>query len=187
MVKTLYDVLKEIEMLTSSHSVKHITTKHTKHFHKNKHMIPSIVLRTIGKKEIVYGEMALKKRFPYYLERPTQDYDVLSMTPEKDAREAERALDKQFGGDFFYVKPGRHPGTWRVMAHANQEGYADFTKPEGRIPFEKIHGKNYVKLGFEKKKRRKILQDPTSSWRHPKDRDAINRINIFQKKQKRRR
>ena len=126
--------------------VKRVSVAHTKTFHKKKHQIPVIIYSTIDKHEIIYGEKALKKRFPNYLERHTQDYDIYTKTPLKDAREAERALDKSFGGNYFYVKPAQHPGTYKVVAYANQEGYADYSKPEGRIPYDVIDGKKYVKL-----------------------------------------
>jgi len=160
---------------------KKVSVKHTQKFHKNKHKIPIIIYSTIDKHEIVYGEHALKKRFPKYLERPTQDYDIYSNTPKKDAKEAERALDQSFGGDFFYVKPAQHPGTYKVVAHANQEGYADYSKPDGKIPYETIDGKKYVKLSLEKEHRHKSLKDPNYSWRHAKDQDALNRIKLYEK------
>ena len=159
---------------------KRVTTKHTERFHMLKHRIPNIIKSTIGVKEIVYGEHALKVRFPGWLERPTQDYDVYSPNPKKDAIQAERELDSVFGGDFFFVKPAQHKGTWKVMAHANQEGYADFTKPSEKVPFDIINGIKYARLSLEKKHRVKSLKDKDFSFRHPKDKDALNRIKIYE-------
>lgn len=161
---------------------KKITTKHTQKFHKNKHHIPNIIKNTIGPREIIYGEHAIKKRVPRYLERPTQDYDIYSSTPRRDAHQAERALDRRFGGDFFYVKPARYPNTYKVVAHANQEGYADFTKPETKIPYDILAGKKYAKLSVEKQHRHQSINDPMFHWRHAKDQDALNRIKIYEKR-----
>jgi hypothetical protein len=165
--------------------LKYVSINKTKQFHLKKNIISKIVLSTIDPNEIIYGEQALKVRFPKFLERPTQDYDVFSPMPLKNAREAEKKLDKFFGGDFFFVKPATHPNTFRVIAHANQEVYADFTKmPKTKIPYNKIEGHNYVTLGFEKTQRNKILQNPTYKWRHGKDKDALNRIIVFEKMKK---
>ena len=164
--------------------------KKTQVFHKKKKNIQRIVLGTIGNKEIIYGERALNARFPNYLDKQTKDYDVYSPTPKKDAREAERALDKNFGGDYFYTTPAKHGGTYKVRSKVTGEGYADFTKKEGRVPYDKIRGKKYAKLSYIKKERKAILKDPESKYRHIKDRDAINRIRLYEKmkrKRKRRR
>ena len=158
-----------------------VTKTHTKHFHKNKSKIGSIILGTLDDGEVIYGEQALKARFPKFLERPTTDYDILSKHPKREAIEAEKALDKAFGGDYFYVKEAQHPGTYKVVAHANQEGYADFTEmPEDKkIKYDTIKKRNYVKLSYEEKNRQKSLKDPNSAWRHGKDRDALNRIRLY--------
>ena len=153
----------------------------SKQFHKQKHRIKPTIKSTIGKKEIIYGETALNHYFPKWLDRPTQDVDVYSKTPRKDARQAERKLDHVFGGDHFYVKPALHKGTYKVVAHANQEGYADFTKPEQKIPHKVVGGKNVVALSFVKERIKKTLADPESKYRHSKDRDALNRIRIYER------
>jgi hypothetical protein len=165
---------------------KKVTIRHTRQFHKQKHKIQPIIRSTVGPKEIIYGENALKARFPGYLKRQTTDLDVYSPTPRRDARQAERKLDKSFGGDFFYVKKAEHPGTYKVKAYANQEGYADFTrKPQGGVPHDTIHGKKYAKLSVEKQHRRRSLRNIQYKYRHGKDRDALNRILIHEKNKRR--
>jgi len=156
-------------------------------FHRKKKNIPKVVRRTIGNKEIIYGARALNKRFPPHLDRHTTDFDVFSPTPKKDAIQTEKALDKHFGGDYFEVKPAQHPGTFKVVSKINEEGYADYTKPEEKIPSEKIGGKRYVKLSYVKQHIKKTLKDPEAKYRHAKDRDALNRIQIYEKIKKKRR
>jgi len=184
-MKSLKSIFDEIDKLGLTgfkpKPSKNISIKHTQTFHKKKNMIPIIIRSTIDKHEIIYGEHALKKRFPKYLERPTQDYDIYTPYPKRDAEEAERALDHSFGGNFFYVKPAQHPGTYKVVAYANEEGYADYSKPEGNVPYDVIDGKKYVKLSVEKQHRRKSLADPQYEWRKGKDQDAMNRIKIYEK------
>lgn len=156
----------------------------SRQFHRKKHRIRPIIKSTIGKKEIIYGETALNMYFPNWLDRPTQDIDVFSPTPRKDAIQAERKLDRAFGGDFFFVKRALHPGTHKVVAHTNQEGYADFTKPEEKIPSKVIRGKNVVTLFWIKKRIKKTLKNPEAKYRHAKDKDSLNRILIYESMRK---
>ncbi len=155
-------------------------------FHRNKHQIPAIILGVVDDKEIIYGARALNKRFPSFLDRHTEDFDIYSTHPRKDARQAEHKLDKAFGGDFFFVKQAMHPGTFKVVAHANQVGYADYTKPDKNIPFDRIGNKKYVKLSHVKSHIKKTLKDPEAKYRWDKDKDALNRILIYEKKKGRR-
>lgn len=159
-----------------------VTPGHTERFHKKKHLIDDVILSQTDDHEVIYGEQAVKKQTPRYLHRPTVDFDIFSSTPRKDARETERALDKCFDGDFFFVKPGNHPGTYRVVAHANKESYADYTRATGKVPFVSINDKKYATLGFIEGKAKNILSDPSSVYRHAKDKDTINRIKIVKKK-----
>lgn len=151
------------------------------HFHRQKPKISRTILSKVDDKEIIYGARALNKRFPPFLDRHTVDFDIYSTHPRKDARETEKALDKAFGGDHFYVKPAIHPGTFKVKAHANEETYADYTKPKERIPYDRIGGKKYVKLSFVKTRIRKTLRDPESKYRWDRDKDSLNRILIYEK------
>lgn len=164
---------------------KQVSVKKTKQFHKQKKKIPRTIVGRMDNHEIIYGARALNKRFPSFLDTPTQDYDIYTPHPERDARETERALDKAFGGDFFHVTKGVCPRTWRVRAHANNEVYADYTKPEDPVPFDVIGGRKYVTLNHTKKHIIKTLNDPSAEYRHVKDRDALNRIKIFEGMRKR--
>lgn len=168
-------------ILQKRSNIKAVGLKHTRQFHRQKHRIIGVIRSTIGPREIIYGEHALKARFPKYLERPTTDIDVYSPTPRHDARQAERKLDRVFGGDFFYVKKAQHPGTVKVVAHANQEGYADFTEKPQHLPYDTIRGHKYLKLSVEKEHRIRILKDPNYKFRWSRDQDALNRIKIFEK------
>lgn len=161
--------------------------RRVEHFHRRKRLIPKTVFDVMDPHEIIYGARALNKRFPNFLDRHTEDWDIFTPTPRKDARELEQALDRRFGGDYFYVKPALHKGTYKVVAHATEEGYADYTRPDETIPYNTIGGRRYVKLCWVKRRIRKTLRDPKSEYRHDKDRDALNRILIFEQMKKNRR
>jgi len=155
------------------------TIEQVERFHRLKQRIANLILSTIKKKEVIYGERALEVRLPHFLKRHTQDYDVYSHTPEKDAIEAEQMLDKEFGGDYFYVTPALHEGTFKVKSRINEETYADFTKPEEKIPYDVIQGKNYIQIKKIVENFRKNIKDKEKEFRHGQDRDALNRIKIY--------
>ena len=163
---------------------KKVSLRKTETFHKKRRHIPKVVRSRIDDHEIVYGARALNKRFPRHLETYTEDYDIFTPYPKRDANETERALDKHFGGDYFFVTPARHPNTFRVKSHVDGSVAADYTKPDGKIPYDKIDGIKYVKLSYVKKTANKTLEDPFSSYRHDKDRDVVNRIKVFEKKKR---
>ena len=160
---------------------KKISLKKTNHYHKHRRTIPNTIRSKIDKHEIVYGARALNKRFPSYLDKPTVDYDIYTPHPKRDARETERALDKKFGGDFFYIEPATHKDTVRVKSHIDGTVVADYTKPEKKIPYDSIDGIKYVKLGFVKKQIKKTLADPSAEYRYKKDSDSFNRIRIYER------
>ena len=72
----------------------------------------------------------------------------------------------------------------KVVAYANEEGYADFSQMPSKTPYNMINGRRYIDLSVEKEHRLKSLRDPNSSWRHGKDRDALNRIRAYERSKK---
>jgi len=165
---------------------KRLTLKQTEKYHRKRKVIPSIIVSAIDDHEVVYGARAINKRLPKHLQSDTHDYDIYTPFPKKDAREVEKELDKHFNGDFFFVERANHPGTFRVRSHADGKTHADYTKLEGEIPFDKIDGIKYEKLNNIKGKIKKTLDNPMAYYRHQKDRDALNRILLFEKKKRRR-
>jgi len=163
---------------------KTVSVRKTEKFHKQKKKIPKTIVSKMDGHEIIYGARALNKRFPSFLDTQTQDYDIFTPHPKRDAHETERALDKEFGGNFFYVTRANCPRTWRVRSTVNDEVYADYTKPEETIPYEVIGGRKYVSLDYAKKHIIKTLDDPSASYRHSKDQDALNRIKIYERLKK---
>ena len=178
------DIKLNYSLLPSKTKQRKTSLKKTKHYHKNRRKIPNIIKSKIDKHEIVYGARALNKRFPPYLDKYTEDYDIYTPHPKRDAHETERALDKKFGGDFFHVEPAVHPNTYRVKSHIDGSVAADYTKPEKKIPYDTIDNIKYVKLGFVKKHIHKTLNDPEASYRWNRDKDTLNRIQIYERGKK---
>lgn len=139
----------------------------------------AVVKHTKKRGNIIYGAQAVKAQVPGIISRSTEDYDIYSNKPKKHAASLERNLDRKLGGDFFFVKPAIHPGTWKVVSHQTQKNVADFTKPERKVKTTTIRGVRYVKLSEVERDKMKSLRDPESSFRHKKDRDDLNRIRSF--------
>lgn len=149
------------------------------------------ILRQAKKnKSIVYGARALKANMGF-LGRPTQDYDVFSKTPKKSARQLQRSLDKQAGGDYHYSQRSKyHPKTVKVN-HIGKDGIkgtkddvgiADYSPiPRPRPKTNRVEGIHYVKLSETKKDKLKSLRDPKYQFRHNKDKNDLHRINTFKK------
>jgi hypothetical protein len=159
-----------------------LSLKETNIFHKKKHRIMKTILGTLDSDETIYGARALNVRLPSHLDRHTKDADIFTSTPYKEAREAEQALDTMMGFDAFYVTPAEHPGTVKVIAHATDETYVDYTRTPKGLRREKIGSFFYPTIPTIKTSLKKTLSDPTAIHRHPKDQDALNRINIWQRR-----
>jgi len=161
-----------------------VSLKKVEQYQKKKKSIHRVVRSKIDPHEIVYGARAINRQLPPMLRTTTEDWDILSRTPKKDAREVEKALDKHFGGDFFEIAPAVHKGTYRVRSKVEGKTYVDYTGRRKKTPFVKIGGIKYVTLPQVKKSIRKTLKDPTAKYRHDKDRYALNRILLAEKRKK---
>ena len=136
------------------------------------------------KKHIVYGARAMNQQLPLHLQRPTDDYDVYSKTPKKSARNMEKHLDKHYGGDYYYVKPALHPGTYKVVDRGQdkkpntEDDYpvVDYTKPTRKIRHIERKGIRYARLSERRKDIKKSLADKESAYRHEKDKRDMQRI-----------
>lgn len=137
-------------------------------------------------KDIIYGGQSIKKRLGA-VGRKTRDYDIFSKKPKLSARKIEKKLDKVYGMDAFYVKPAEHPETIKVMHIGidkkaktkddyNVIDYSPTPKPTPR--FDIINGIRYRKLSAEKKAKLKSLKDKEYEFRHPKDKEDLQRIKF---------
>lgn len=153
-------------------------------FHNEKNIIKNQVKEN---KSIIYGGQAIRKHIGF-LARPTKDFDILSKTPNKSARQLERKLDILSGGDNYFIKQAIHKGTFKVQhkgldRRKNTEDdveVADFTKPERKVKVKVIGGIRYVHLSETIRDKKKALRDETYAFRHTKDKDDLQRIRLHQ-------
>lgn len=127
-------------------------------------------------KDVVYGTQALNAQIPSYLRRQTKDWDIFTRGAKKEAKELETKLDSYYGGDYFYVKPAQHEGTYKVESYVTGNEVADYTdKPKG-IKSVKKNNIKYVPLSWIENSAKTTLKDKASVYRHEKDRDTLQRI-----------
>ncbi len=131
---------------------------------------------------IVHGGQALNAQLPSWLDKETKDWDIFApKNAEKQAKELEKKLDKRYGADYFAVKTGKHPGTFRVYNKITGEVIADITLAEKTVEFKKIKDINYATLDYHEDHILDTLDDPTASFRHDKDRETLQRIQIHKR------
>lgn len=156
-----------------------MTLEELRRYYKNRRKVPAMVFSTIDSKEIIHGSKALDKQVPkQYRTYKYQDYDVFSKKPLVSAKETERFLEKQLGGDYYKVKAGRHEGTYKVVSKVTGQTIADFTYPPQKIKYKIIRGKKYRTLQDLKKHAQQTIRSKTATHRVNKDRDMINRIRL---------
>lgn len=159
-----------------------------KKFYERKAAIRQVVLNRLRQsKNVLTGSRAINRHLPDYLQKKfTQDYDILvrkGMTPQQAAKRLERALDKRFQGNYFKTTPGAYKDVVKVVTTATDGEVADFVpmpkaKPKVHTSFD---GVSYAGLKYLKSKFRESLADKDSSFRHNKDKEALTRIQIFEK------
>lgn len=129
---------------------------------------------------IVFGARATNRHLPAHLDKPTVDWDLLTRKdPTVIARVVEKALDRRFGGNFFFVEPALHPGTFKVKSVVTGATAVDISGLDEIVPNVEVKGINYATLDHQVKNIKRSLADPASSFRHNKDRETLQRIDIF--------
>jgi len=135
-----------------------------------------------GDDEIVYGARATNKVFPEYLDKHTEDWDIATNDdPKQVANKIEKMLDKRYGGNYFYVEPAKHEGTFKIKSKVTRSGVVDVSIIEDPISHERIGGINYATLDNQVKNIEKSLSDPESKFRHDKDKETLQRIKIYER------
>jgi len=146
----------------------------------------AILDRTREKKDIIFGAQSIRKRIGI-IARPTIDYDIFTKKPKESASIMEKKFDNIVGFDYYYVKKGKNPGTWKVKSRGvdlrkgtrDDVGILDYTKTPSPTPsFSLIGGIRYRTLGQEAKAKRKAIKDPAFKFRKKKDMEDLNRINF---------
>lgn len=168
-----------------------ITLEQAEHFYKKDKqgkLSDKVIMKEIkGTDAVVYGARSVNAILPPYLRKHTEDWDIyVSDDAEEMAKKMENALDERYGGDYFYVEPAKHEGTFKIRSNVTGRGIADITIKTNPLNKKTIGGINYAMLDYQVNRIRKVLANEESKFRHVKDRETLQRIKIYKKKAKQR-
>lgn len=124
--------------------------------------------------QVIYGARAINKQLPPNLRKSTTDYDVLTKKPRESAEELVRRLKKDIQSGRFKVVQAKYPKTFKVKR--GKRTIVDYTSTTKKPKSKNVFGIKYANLDYQKKKIKRILKDTSSSYRHEKDLDTLNRI-----------
>jgi len=162
-------------------------------FITNEFKIPNIILGSARKNnQIIYGRRAMNAQLPGFLRATTYDFDIYANKPRRTAHRMQKRLDEEIGGgsDIFYSKPAQHKGTHRVMhigfdaRKGTQDDFAiaDYTAKkqayDRKIKIIKRGGIMYEGVSTIARRKKQILRDPKSEYRHEKDQGDLRRIEV---------
>jgi len=158
-----------------------------------KALIDKIILQVARqKKQIIYGARSIEAQAGLFA-RDTSDYDILTKHPQADAKLTKKLLNKLMQMEYYYTKPAKHKGTFKVKGRGmdmrkgteDDESIADYTGQltgmSNNVPTVTKNGVRYRLLKLELERKKAILKDPEYAFRQAKDRDDINRIKGYLK------
>jgi len=149
----------------------------------------AIVDQVKRRREIIYGSQSLRIQTGL-LSREPGDWDILSHNPRKSADTLQSTLDRQAGGDHYFVKRAGHRGTYKVREKGEDDRrntdddleVADYTKigkrkvqildsPFGRV----LSAQDIVKM------KERAAANPRYGFRKEKDTEDVLRHRFYQK------
>ena len=147
-----------------------------------------IITEARKRRQIIHGARAMNKQLPLGFQRPTQDYDIFTKKPKQTANRIQSILDQEVAGgrDEFFTKPAIHPGTYKVV-HVGEDmkkdteddiTVVDYTEMPTAMPTIRVNGLRYETLKHIKEHRKQTLKDPEARFRHEKDREDLERIEL---------
>jgi hypothetical protein len=83
------------------------------------------------------------------------------------------------------VEAAVHPGTFRIRNKVTGEVVADITLQERQVTFQSLRHIKYATLADQEQHILETLGDPSASFRHRKDTEALQRIRLFKQHKKR--
>ena len=146
---------------------------------KNDLVINEVVLNQAQKKsQIVYGARAYNYQSPTHLKKKTYDYDILSKSPKKSAKETAEILKRRLKKEVT-VSKGSHRGTYRVKV--NGEVVADYTQLKKAPKTKKVWGTEVRHLKSIKRNATRLSRKKGLEYRREKDLDTLEKIKKIEK------
>jgi len=171
-MRTIYNKLSRIHHATTQGLV---NNKISKFIEKNK--------------LILHGSRAMNAQAHFPYQRAARDFDILTRKNAKPyATKLDKELDQLRNGNYHYVKPARHRGTYMVMDIGNdliprtRDDFelASLTKlPRKRFKTIKTNNLTYAHLDELEKSKRRALRFKKYQYRHKKDRQDLKIIQML--------
>jgi hypothetical protein len=144
--------------------------------YKDSQDVKNVILDMAQKKrQVIYGQQSVNVQLPPRFRRETKDFDILTKKPKQSAEELVKKLNKEYGEGEFKVEPAKYGKTFKVKSKEGKT-VADYTSTTKKPKSKEVWGVRYANLPYQEKKLKKILKDETSSFRHDKDRDTLEKI-----------
>jgi hypothetical protein len=149
----------------------------------------AIIDQVKKRREIIYGSQSLRIQ-EGILSRQPGDWDILSHNPRKSADSLQSTLDRQAGGDHYFVKRAGHRGPYKVREKGEDDRrnteddleVADYTKIGKRkitvldSPFGKVlSAQDIVKM------KERAAANPKYRFRREKDTEDVLRYRFNQR------
>lgn len=137
--------------------------------------------------QTIYGAQSIKAQAGLFA-RPTKDFDIFDKRPKTASTILQKELDKIVGFDYYYNKPAKHKGTWKVKSKGfdmkknteDDESIADYSINEhGHYDSVMINGLRYRHLKNELERKKATLKDKEQEFRWKKDKDDVKRIKGY--------
>jgi len=159
-----------------------LTPKQKLKYYGNQGLAKQLILQDAAEDgHVVFGAQASNAQLQPQLRKTTEDVDIFTKKSKKEAEQMEKKLDKAYGGDYFRVEQAKHKGTYKVRSNVTNRTVADYTSQGKKPATKKILGVKYATLDSIKRKIGKTLKDESSSFRHDKDRETLQRIKLHEK------
>lgn len=140
-----------------------------------------ILSKAQNKGQIIYGARAFNIQSPTYLRKKTYDYDILTKSPRKSAKETAAELRRRLNKRVEVVK-GKHKGTYRVKL--NDEFIVDYTQLKTKPKTKKVWGTEVRDIKSIKRDVNRLIKKPETEYRREKDIDTMNRLKEIERIEK---
>lgn len=148
-------------------------------YYQNKDLARQMVIQDATEDgHVIYGATAINAQVTPQFQKPTSDVDIKVKNPKKEAKQMEKKLDKKFKGDYFSVHKAKYKDTYKVKSNVTGETVVDYTKLRKQVPVKQVLGTRYEDLSSIKRSINKTLRDESSSFRHDKDMESLQRIKL---------
>lgn len=141
------------------------------------------------RKQTIYGARSIQAQASLFA-RDTKDYDIFDKRPKQASRILKDELNKIMGIKYYYNKPAKHQGTWKVKGKGadmkketdDDENIVDYSINQyGKYKTVIINGNRYRDLKKEIERKKATINDPEYKFRKEKDQNDLNRIRNYLK------